>query len=137
MTAVILHERLAADTGAVAEDEFCWIRWLRDGRFPWLVVVPRRLDIREWHQLAEEEQHRLLKVVNGLAAELERITGADKINIGALGNLVPQLHVHVIARFRDDPCWPGPVWGQGVPQPVERTPRWLAQLALPEGAWIR
>lgn len=127
-----LHPRLAADTGELGETELCWLRWMRDGRFPWLVVVPKRDGLREWHQMPEREQHRLLATVNHLAAELERVTGADKINLGALGNLVPQLHVHVIARFQGDACWPGPVWGQGTPEPVSEAPAWLARLRLPE-----
>lgn len=127
-----LHPRLAADTGELGNTALCWLRWMRDGRFPWLVVVPKRDGLREWHHLPESEQHALLSTVNHLAAELERVSGADKINIGALGNLVPQLHIHIIARYRDDPCWPGPVWGQGTPQPVNTPPAWLAQLRLPE-----
>ena len=127
-----LHPRLAADTGALGETELCWLRWMRDARFPWLIVVPKRDGLREWHHLPAADQQRLLSTVNHLAGELESVTGADKINLGALGNLVPQLHVHIIARFRDDPCWPGPVWGQGEPVPVDGTPDWLARLALPE-----
>lgn len=127
-----LHARLAADTGELGETSLCWLRWMRDGRFPWLIVVPKRDGLREWHHLPVAEQQALLATVNHLAGELERVTGADKINIGALGNLVPQLHIHVIARYQDDPCWPGPVWGQGTPQPVDDPPAWLTKLRLPE-----
>lgn len=127
-----LHPRLAADTGELGETDLCWLRWMRDDRFPWLIVVPKRDGLREWHHLAMADQQRLLATVNHLAAELERVTGADKINLGALGNLVPQLHVHVIARFQGDDCWPGPVWGQGSPRPVETAPAWLEQLTLPD-----
>lgn len=127
-----LHPRLAADTGELGETRLCWLRWMRDGRFPWLVVVPKRDGLREWHHLPIAEQGELLITVNYLAAELERVTGADKINLGALGNLVPQLHVHVIARFQGDDCWPGPVWGQGTPRPVPTPPGWLAEIRLPK-----
>ena len=127
-----LHPRLAADTGALGETPLCWLRWMRDGRFPWLIVVPKRERLREWHHLPVAEQSELLATVNHLAAELERVTGADKINLGALGNLVPQLHVHVIARFKGDDCWPGPVWGQGTPRPIEVAPAWLKNIRLPE-----
>lgn len=127
-----LHPRLAADTGALGETPLCWLRWMRDARFPWLVVVPKRDGLQEWHHLPPSEQRELLDTVNQLAAELERVTGADKINLGALGNLVPQLHIHVIARFRGDACWPGPVWGQGAPQVPDAVPEWLGQIHLPE-----
>ncbi|MBD3642904.1 MAG: HIT family protein [Alcanivorax sp.] len=129
-----LHPRLAADTRALGETELCWLRWMNDRRFPWLIVVPKRDGLREWHHLSLAEQQALLLQVNGLAAELERVTGADKINIGALGNLVPQLHIHIIARFEADACWPGPVWGQGLPEPwaEEERPVWLEALTLPE-----
>lgn len=126
-----LHPRLAADTGEWCETRLCWLRWMRDDRFPWLIAVPKREGLREWHHLPQAEQRELLATVNHLAAELERVTGADKINLGALGNLVPQLHVHVIARFEGDECWPGPVWGQGEPRPISEAPIWLADLRLP------
>ena len=108
---------------------------MNDQRFAWIVVVPKRDGLREWHHLPVGEQQALLAQVNGLASQLEQITGADKINIGALGNMVPQLHVHIIARFADDPCWPGPVWGQGQPEPWpdNRAPGWIARLVLADG----
>ena len=127
-----LHARLAADTRALGETDLCWLRWMSDQRFAWLIIVPKRDGLREWHHLPDSEQVVLLKQVNALANQLESITGADKINIGALGNMVPQLHIHVIARFEGDPCWPGPVWGQGQPQPWpdNEQPDWINQLDL-------
>ena len=124
----ILHPRLLADTGALGEDGLCWIRWMNDQRFPWLIVVPRVADVSEWHDLSSDQQHALLDLVNQCAARLKQVTGAHKINVGALGNLVPQLHVHVIARNPGDECWPGPVWGQGQPRPWPegQQPDWLA-----------
>ncbi|MDX1803058.1 MAG: HIT family protein [Alcanivorax sp.] len=128
-----LHPRLAQDTRPLAETEMCWIRYMNDQRFAWLVVVPKREGLREWHHLPAAEQQALLTLVNAMAGQLEQVTGADKINLGALGNLVPQLHVHIIARFQDDPCWPGPVWGQGSPEPWPdgEAPQWLARLTVP------
>ena len=130
-----LHPRLAADTRDLGETDLCWLRWMNDRRFAWLIVVPKRDGLREWHHLPSTEQQLLLQQVNGLAAELERVTGADKINIGALGNMVPQLHIHIIARFEGDPCWPGPVWGQGQPEPWAEgeAPQWLQGLTIAEG----
>ncbi|OJH06855.1 MAG: histidine triad protein [Alcanivorax borkumensis] len=131
----MLHPRLAADTGALGETDLCWLRWMNDQRFAWIIVVPKRDGLREWHHLPMDEQQALLAQVNDLAGQLERITDADKINIGALGNMVPQLHIHIIARYVDDPCWPGPVWGQGTPQPWAdgQVPVWIAELALADG----
>lgn len=127
---VELHPRLHADSRPLLETAFCWIRWINDQRFPWLVLVPKRAAVHEWYQLAEADQQHLLALVNRCAEQLQRVTGADKINIGALGNLVPQLHIHVLARYRQDPCWPGPVWGQGdmQPWPAQRQPDWLPAL---------
>ena len=122
-----LHPRLLADTGAVMETPAYWLRWMNDRRFAWLIIVPRVADITEWHQLPPSAQHDLLDTVNECAGHLQRVTGAQKMNIGALGNLVPQLHIHVIARNPGDPCWPGPVWGQGEvqPWPAGEQPDWL------------
>ena len=127
-----LHPRLAADTRALGETGLCWMRWMNDQRFAWLIIVPKRDGLREWHHLPTDEQRQLLTQVNALAGQLETVTGADKINIGALGNMVPQLHIHVIARFEGDPCWPGPVWGQGQPEPWAEgeQPGWLDKLDL-------
>lgn len=125
-----LHSRLVADTRALAETDFAWLRYMNDQRFAWLIIVPKQADLREWFELEEADQQRLLRLVNGLSRELQQATNADKMNLGALGNLVPQLHLHVIARHQDDACWPGPVWGQGEPQPYadEQAPEWLPQL---------
>ena len=127
-----LHPRLAADTRALGETGLCWLRWMNDQRFAWLIIVPKRDGLREWHHLPTDEQRQLLTQVNALAGQLETVTGADKINIGALGNMVPQLHIHVIARFEGDPCWPGPVWGQGQPElwAEGKQPGWLDKLDL-------
>lgn len=125
-----LHERLAEDTKAIGETAQVWLRWMNDQRFPWVVIVPKIEGVTEWYQLSEEQQQYLLKVVNRCAKHLQRLTGADKINIGSLGNLVPQLHVHVVARFVDDVAWPGAVWGQGpaLPWADGEQPSWLGPL---------
>lgn len=127
-----LHDRLQQDTFPVTDTPLCWVRWMNDRRFPWLVVVPKYDAVREWHHLPAKEQQQLLLLVNRLAAQLEQFTQADKINIGALGNQVPQLHIHIIARFESDPCWPGPVWGQGQAQPWAdgEKPVWLDSLSV-------
>ncbi len=125
-----LHERLAKDTRAIGETTHVWLRWMDDQRYPWVVVVPKLEEVTEWYQLSEEQQQYLLKVVNRCAKHLHKLTGAAKINIGTLGNMVPQLHVHVVARFTDDEAWPGPVWGSGQPRPwgEGEQPSWLGPL---------
>ena len=90
---------------------------LNDSRYPWFVLVPRREAITEIYQLDEAEQQQLLRESSQLGQFLMESFNGDKLNIGALGNLVPQLHVHHIVRYKDDEAWPGPVWGVGVSEP--------------------
>lgn len=90
---------------------------LNDARYPWFVLVPRREAITEIYQLDEAEQQQLLRESSQLGQFLMESFNGDKLNIGALGNLVPQLHLHHIVRYRDDAAWPGPVWGVGISEP--------------------
>jgi len=108
-----LHPRLAADTRAVARLPLCRVLLMNDRRFPWLILVPARADIREIHQLAAADRAALVEEIAQVAAAMEKLHKADKMNVAALGNQVPQLHVHVIARFTTDPAWPNPIWGRG------------------------
>ncbi len=112
-----LHPRLAADTVLLADLPLSRALVMGDARYPWVILVPRRADLREIHDLARAERGRLMEEIAALSEALERECRPDKINVGALGNLVPQLHIHVIARFVGDPAWPGPVWGQGTAEP--------------------
>lgn len=109
-----IHPRLLQDTFDVCQIEDVHVRLLNDARYLWLVLIPETSAI-ELHHLDSVAQARLLQVTNRCAAALEVLQQPDKLNIGALGNLVPQLHVHVIARNEDDPAWPGPVWGHSEP----------------------
>jgi diadenosine tetraphosphate (Ap4A) HIT family hydrolase len=113
----VLDERLANDTVLVATTGLCDVRLLRDRRWPWLVLVPRRPGISEVFELTPLDRVLLTFETDKVAAALKTMTGAVKINVGALGNIVRQLHVHVIARFEGDPNWPGPVWGHGKAEP--------------------
>lgn len=106
-----LHPRLAADTAFVADWALSRVLLMDDARYAWLVLVPRREGLVELHDLTPTERALLIEELARAGAGLKAITGAAKINIGALGNLVPQLHVHVVARGPGDPAWPGPVWG--------------------------
>jgi len=117
-----LDPRLAADTRPVARLALCEVRLMDDARFPWLVLVPRRPALVEIADLAEADQRTLWLEVNRAAAALRATAACDKINIGALGNIVRQLHVHVVARREGDEAWPGPVWGHGRAQRYAHDP---------------
>jgi len=105
--------RLVADTHSVGDLEFSRVLLMNDARFPWLILVPRRAGLRELIELPREDQHLLLDDINRCAHVLHALEKPDKINIAALGNVIAQLHVHVIARFANDAAWPRPVWGCG------------------------
>ena len=107
-----LDPRLSADTHPVATLGLCELRLMDDANYPWLVLVPRVAGIRELIDL-EAGQRRQLADETDLASRLLRqVFAPDKLNVAALGNMVAQLHVHVIARFEQDPAWPAPVWGR-------------------------
>ena len=108
-----LDPRLAADSCAVATLPLCEVRLMQDARYPWLILVPRQAGLVEISDLAAAAQTRLWQEVNQAAAALRAVAPCDKLNLGALGNIVRQLHVHVIARRIGDAAWPGPVWGHG------------------------
>jgi len=108
-----LHPRLAADTVEVSRLQLSRLLLMGDARWPWLILVPAREGITELHELSGPDRALLVEEVATASALLARLHRPDKINVGALGNMVSQLHVHVIARRRDDPAWPGPVWGHG------------------------
>jgi diadenosine tetraphosphate (Ap4A) HIT family hydrolase len=114
-----LHPRLEAETIFVADWGLSRVLLINDARYPWLVLVPRRADLAELHDLNHAERMVLIEEIARAGRGLKALTGAEKINVGALGNLVPQLHVHVVARSPGDPAWPGPVWGHGTAVPYE------------------
>jgi diadenosine tetraphosphate (Ap4A) HIT family hydrolase len=114
-----LHPRLKVDSIFILDWSLSNIRLVNDARFPWLLLVPQRADVCEWHDLAAADQSLLATEIGVASDALSKLTNATKINVGALGNIVPQLHLHVIARFADDPAWPGPVWGFGDGAPYE------------------
>lgn len=111
-----LDPRLAADTRPVASLPLCEVLLMDDARFAWLVLVPRRPGAVEIADLDEADQATLWHEVNRAAAALRAVAPCDKLNLGALGNIVRQLHVHVVARCEGDAAWPGPVWGHGTAQ---------------------
>jgi len=115
-----LHTRLAADCIRVGRLPLNLLLLMNDARYPWFILVPQRSGVTEVFQLPESDQSQLWRESACLARNLMQSFHADKINIGALGNMVPQLHIHHIARFTSDPAWPGPVWGHSEPLPYEK-----------------
>jgi diadenosine tetraphosphate (Ap4A) HIT family hydrolase len=106
-----LHPQLDRDTASLGDLPLCRVLVINDANYPWLLLVPRRRDIVEVIDLDEVEQAQLMTEVGRVARALRAVTACHKLNIAALGNAVPQLHVHIIARFSSDPAWPKPVWG--------------------------
>jgi diadenosine tetraphosphate (Ap4A) HIT family hydrolase len=106
-----LHPQLAADCAVVGDLPLCRLLLMDDANYPWCILVPRRAGVREIHELAAADRAALLDEVTGLSAAMQSAFAADKMNVAALGNVVPQLHVHVIARRVGDAAWPRPVWG--------------------------
>jgi diadenosine tetraphosphate (Ap4A) HIT family hydrolase len=111
MTAFVLDARLEADTIAVATLPLCHVRLMNDRRFPWLILVPARPDVTEIIDLDAADRGRLIEEVALVSTVLRELFHPTKLNVGALGNVVAQLPVHVVARSADDDAWPGPVWG--------------------------
>ncbi|MGO1502197.1 MAG: HIT domain-containing protein [Marinobacter sp.] len=114
-----LHERLAADTVSLGFSPLCEIRLMNDQSWPWVLLVPALAGIREIYELSAEQQQVLMQESSALSRGLMEAFGGDKLNVAALGNMVPQLHLHHIVRFEGDPAWPGPVWGQQKPVPYD------------------
>jgi diadenosine tetraphosphate (Ap4A) HIT family hydrolase len=112
-----LHLQLKKDTIDIGDLPLCRVLVIKDAHYPWLLLVPRRLDIVEIIDLGDVEQAQLMTEISRVARALKDITRCDKLNIAALGNVVPQLHVHVIARRTGDAAWPRPVWGVMPPLP--------------------
>jgi diadenosine tetraphosphate (Ap4A) HIT family hydrolase len=128
----ILDPRLAADTVEVGDLALCRVLLMDDARFPWLILVPRRPDLVEITDLAEPDAQALWRETRITVGVMHALSRPDKVNVGALGNVVAQLHVHVVGRFRSDPAWPGPVWGVGTRTPYPLHAR--AQLIERAGA---
>ncbi|MBY6031962.1 HIT family protein [Marinobacter daepoensis] len=114
-----LHERLAADTHKLGESRLCEVLLMNDSTWPWVILVPRVPGVREIYELDQQQQQRLLAESSALSEGMMALFSGDKMNVAALGNMVPQLHLHHIVRFEGDPAWPGPVWGTQPPVSYE------------------
>ena len=110
-TSFSLHPQLAADTVSVGDLPLSRVLLANDANYPWLILVPRRPALVEIIDLEENEQVQLLSEITATARALKTITACDKLNIAAIGNIVPQLHIHIVARRKTDAAWPKPVWG--------------------------
>jgi diadenosine tetraphosphate (Ap4A) HIT family hydrolase len=106
-----LHPQLARDTAPAGDLALSRVLAMNDGNYPWVILVPRRAGVVEVIDLDESERGRLMGEIAQVSAALKRMTGCDKLNVAAIGNVVPQLHVHVVARRTSDAAWPKPVWG--------------------------
>lgn len=113
----VLHPKLAEDTFALGDFPLSQLLLINDANYPWFILVPRRAEISEIYQLSSEDQQQLLRESSELARQLHQLFQADKLNIAALGNMVPQLHLHHIVRYQSDASWPNPVWGKFAPKP--------------------
>lgn len=134
MHAFTLDPRLATDSVFIADGPLSQMRLMNDSRFPWLVLVPRVAGASEWIDLDGSQQRLLLAEINQVSKLLQAEPGVSKLNIGALGNIVRQLHIHLVGRHEGDPAWPGPVWGSGTAQAfhaevlAERVTSWRERL---------
>jgi len=114
-----LDDRLARDTFVIGDLHLCRLLLMNDARWPWLILVPRRESLVELIDLELTDQTQLMEEAGCASRFLKNQVRADKINIGALGNIVRQLHLHIVARVVGDPAWPGPVWGHGAATPYD------------------
>ncbi len=107
-----LHPRLKQDCIAIGRFELCQLLMMNDSQYPWFILVPEKIGIKEVYQLGKAERNMLIEESSVLAENLALLYNADKMNIAAIGNLVPQLHIHHVVRYQTDIAWPAPIWGK-------------------------
>jgi diadenosine tetraphosphate (Ap4A) HIT family hydrolase len=127
MSRFALHDRLAADTVALGDFPLCRLLLMNDAQYPWFILVPRRPGMREIYQLNDADQQMLLRESGALSRAIMDAFAGEKLNVAALGNLVPQLHLHHVVRYAHDVAWPRPVWGLHPARPY-RAPELAARL---------
>lgn len=110
-----LHPILANDTHELIRLETCRVLLMRDAAYPWVILVPEREGLRDLDELSDLDRELVMAEVDHVAKAMKTAFAPYKMNVAALGNVVEQLHIHVIARFQDDPAWPKPVWGAQPP----------------------
>jgi len=119
MSGFKLDNRLAKDTAKVCDLDLCYVGLMKDSRYPWLVLVPQLEGILEVSDLDDGGQGLMWREVNKCSLALQKIFPGYKINLAALGNVVSQLHIHLVVRHDEDAAWPGPVWGKGEAEPYD------------------
>jgi diadenosine tetraphosphate (Ap4A) HIT family hydrolase len=131
-----LDSRLLSDSVHAADLRLCQVRLQDDARFPWLVLIPQRPDLVALTDLDRAERAVLIEEIAAASRALEDATDCGKINVGALGNIVRQLHIHIVGRNEGDAAWPGPVWGSGerIPYTLEARDALLRQVRFALGA---
>lgn len=135
MAPFVLDSRLETDTFRIGESTLNLLLLMNDSRYPWCILVPKQAGLREIYELSAKDQSTLLTESSALAKALMTTFTQEKMNIGALGNVVSQLHVHHVGRHQNDPAWPGPVWGHSQAHPYssdsqKKTVQALSQSAL-------
>jgi diadenosine tetraphosphate (Ap4A) HIT family hydrolase len=131
-----LHRQLARDTVNLGDMPLSRVLVVNDANWPWLLLVPRRLGVSEIIDLDEVEQAQLMTEIARVARAVKAVTGCDKLNIAALGNVVSQLHIHVIARREGDAGWPRPVWGAVAPMPYDKSALEQFMESLRQKIWV-
>lgn len=121
MSTFQLHAQLKQDCFVVGQFELCLVLLLNDSQFPWFILVPQRENIREIYELQSEDQQLLIQESSYFSQQLATIFEAEKLNVAAIGNIVPQLHVHHIVRYQTDKAWPAPVWGNLLLRLIQRS----------------
>ena len=106
-----IHSKLLEDSHFIVDLPLSQLRIIPDGDNPWFLLIPMRPDKKEWSDLSLDDQYQLTQEINQVCLLLKEYKDPDKLNVASLGNMVPQLHIHVIARYKDDRAWPGPIWG--------------------------
>ena len=118
-----LHPQLAADTVPVCDLELCRVLLCTDSTYPWLILSPMKAGLRDLHDLNDEDGVTVMAEIRQCSQALVERYRPDKMNVAALGNAVPQLHIHIIARFETDAAWPGPIWGKVPAKPYADSER--------------
>ncbi len=122
-----LNERIDNDTFEICDLSLCKVLLMNDANYPWILLVPIVADITELHHLSMDQQTKVLQDINAASKIMEDMFQPKSLNVAALGNVVSQLHIHIVARFEEDATWPGPIWGQKPAVPYEGKNR-LSQL---------
>ena len=134
----VLHPQLAADCHVIGDAPLCRLLLMEDSQYPWCILVPRRDHVREIYELSAADRGQLLEESVALGEAMMTICDGDKLNVAALGNAVPQLHLHHIVRRHSDAAWPAPVWGRHPPRPYDADARMrlIAQLWTGLPSWF-